>query len=179
MALGATRRLWPSLEQLYRVTIQVLCKDLSATGAADNLVSKLDSGSSSSFDLGIQVVDFDEDAVPTARLSLTSVGHRAASRGPGAAEQERQVSLNGPEQRQWRSYVTGEMREWENSFYQYEQGLFTDGELQAHRQRWTFQMTEQAPEGEAYRTHWQPGARNVFAPSFRAKIDAIVAEVGG
>ena len=119
----------------------------------------------------------------TTEKQMTLVGWVATT--PQLAELRQRVidegfdSLSAAEQRQWQNYVIGEMREWENSFYQSERGLFTASEFEAHRQRMTFQMSEQAPEGDAYRRQWLSGARNVFAPSFRAEIDRIVAEVDG
>ena len=86
------------------------------------------------------------------------------------------ASLNGGEARQWRGYVGGQMREWENSFYQYERGLFTQGEYEARRERWRAQMTDR-PDSGAFQGFWTlAGAQ--FAPRFRAQIDQIVAEVG-
>jgi hypothetical protein len=62
-------------------------------------------------------------------------------------------------------------REWENSHYQYEQGLFLPQEYEARRAAWPDVMG-------------LPGAREVwseqrhtYSPSFRAEIDRIVAEV--
>ena len=80
--------IWGGLEQLYRITILVFHEDLLATNAADNLVAELNSGPCKSLDSGFQVIDLDDDAIPTARLSLASVGHRFARRGLGVAEPE-------------------------------------------------------------------------------------------
>ena len=64
-------------------------------------------------------------------------------------------------------------REWENSHYQYERGLFTEDEFQGRLTTWRFSMA-----GPGYRDVWMR-TRERFAPSFRAEIDRIVAEVGG
>ena len=56
---------WGSLEQLYRVIVLVFHEDLLATNAADNLVAEPDSGPSKSLDGGYQVIDLDDDAIPT------------------------------------------------------------------------------------------------------------------
>ena len=82
-------------------------------------------------------------------------------------------SLSVAEAHQWRGYVGGQMREWENSFYQYEQGLFTADELEARRERWRSGMSD-FPSSAAYRDFWAT-IRNGFAPNFRAEIDQIVA----
>ncbi len=87
------------------------------------------------------------------------------------------AALGGAERRQYLRFVSAQIREWENSFYQYERGLFTEDELEARRNRWRGAMTG-AASGAAYRAWWQI-IRGSFAPSFRAEIDRIVAEVGG
>ena len=53
----------------------VFCEDLLATNAADSIVAELNSGPCKSLDSRLQVIDLDDDAIPTARLSLASVGH--------------------------------------------------------------------------------------------------------
>jgi hypothetical protein len=64
--------------------------------------------------------------------------------------------------------VAGDMREWENSYYQYEQGLFTTEEFEARSGRWRIEM-----RARGYRDVWA-GNRELFAPGFRAEIDRIV-----
>ncbi len=74
---------------------------------------------------------------------------------------------------EWLSYyqlMTGIMREWENSFYQYEQGLFDDSEFSAREHAWTGFLTI-----PGVRDYWANSREN-FSPRFRAKIDKIVAE---
>ena len=73
----------------------------------------------------------------------------------------------------WNQYVQGVVREWENSQYQTERGLFTPEEYEARVERWRAGV--RLP---AFREFWE-GDRLQFAPSFRAEIDRIVAEVGG
>ena len=85
-------------------------------------------------------------------------------------------ALSGVELRQYMSYVGGQFREWENSHYQYERGLFTEEEFEARRQFWRLRLAGEG--GEFFREAWA-NAGNNFAPSFRAEIDRIVAEVGG
>ena len=100
---------------------------------------------------------------------------------PQLAELEAKVQLDGvgsltqAESNQWNRYVGGQLREWENSFYQSERGLFTEDEFEARRELWRFLMVE-APESAAYRAFWAR-VRLRFAPGFRAEIDRIVEEV--
>ena len=68
-------------------------------------------------------------------------------------------------------FTHGIFREWENSHYQYERGLFTEEEFEARVERWRQSMTSLG-----YQQYWA-GQRETFAPSFRAEIDLIVAEV--
>jgi hypothetical protein len=67
--------------------------------------------------------------------------------------------------------VQGILREYENSHYQFTKGLFTAEEFQARLDRWAVGMAN-----AGWRDVWA-GARLGFAPSFRAEIDRIVAEV--
>ena len=55
-------------------------------------------------------------------------------------EEQGVQSLTGAETYQWQRYVAGQWREWENSFYQFEQGLFDESEFEARRNRWRRQM---------------------------------------
>ena len=77
---------------------------------------------------------------------------------------------------QWRGYAAGQLREWENSLYQYEQGLFTQDELEARRERWRAQMLDR-PDSGALQGLWTQ-ARDQFAPDFRAEIDQILEGAG-
>ena len=81
--------------------------------------------------------------------------------------------LEQPEQTMYRLTVAAIFREFENSFYQYERGLFTEEEFLARTQFWRDRMRTRG-----YRSYWD-ALRQTFAPSFRAEIDRIVAEVGG
>ena len=65
----------------------------------------------------------------------------------------------------------GIWREWENSLYQYEEGLFQEGEFAPRRTRWLRSM--QSP---AARDLWR-STRDEFSPRFRAEIDKIVSEI--
>ena len=66
--------------------------------------------------------------------------------------------------------LTGMMREWENSLYQYEQGLFDEAEFRARKQAWKGFVN--SPGAKAF---WALRREN-FSPSFRAEIEAILAE---
>jgi hypothetical protein len=81
--------------------------------------------------------------------------------------------LEGGEFMMYTYVVQGILREYENSFYQYTQGLFTAEEFQARLERWAVGMSERG-----WRDIWS-SARLGFSPSFRAEIDRIVAEVAG
>ena len=65
----------------------------------------------------------------------------------------------------------GIIREWENSYYQYEQGLFEPEEFEPRMVRWRRVMTNQP-----IRDYWKL-SRDEFSPRFRAEIDKIVLEV--
>ena len=71
------------------------------------------------------------------------------------------------------SYAQGVFREWEKSHYQFERGLFTQDEFEARVARWRGLMLFPSA-----RDFWA-NQRDSFAPSFRAEIDRIVAELGG
>jgi hypothetical protein len=65
----------------------------------------------------------------------------------------------------------GHLREWENSLYQFERGLYTEEEFVPRTQVWRDMIVS-----PGYLEAWAI-YRNRFAPSFRAEIDRIVAEV--
>ena len=79
--------------------------------------------------------------------------------------------LEEPESTMYLLLVAGIFREWENSHYQYERGLFTAEEFEARVERWRVNMSN-----PGFRGYWER-SRQTFAPSFRAAIDRIVAEV--
>ncbi len=81
------------------------------------------------------------------------------------------LDLEEPERQMYRMLVAGILREFENSRYQYEQGLFAPEEFQARVVRWQRMMHYQG-----WRDIWDD-ERETFAPRFRAEIDRIVAEV--
>jgi hypothetical protein len=68
----------------------------------------------------------------------------------------------------WRVIV----REWENSHYQYERGLFTPEEFEARLGTW-----RQSLATRAFRENWE-NQRSNFSPSFRAEVDGLVSETG-
>ncbi len=83
------------------------------------------------------------------------------------------AGLDTAEAQMFRLYTNGMFREWENSHSQYERGLFTPEEFEPRIETWRLNMGS-----PGYREVWA-GRRETFAPSFRAEIDRIVAEVGG
>jgi hypothetical protein len=77
-----------------------------------------------------------------------------------------------PEHRLMYTYfLTGVWREWENSYYQYQRGLFEANEFEPRTRRWRSQM-----ESEAARAIWN-GTRLWYAPGFRGVVDGFVDEI--
>ncbi|MCB1669525.1 MAG: hypothetical protein R3F41_03595 [Gammaproteobacteria bacterium] len=68
-------------------------------------------------------------------------------------------------------FLAGVWREWENSFYQYQRGLFDLEEFEPRMLRWRSQM-----ETDAARVQWKL-TRQWYAPGFRAVVDSYVAEI--
>jgi len=62
-------------------------------------------------------------------------------------------------------------REWENSHYQYESGLFTSDEFEPRIERWRRSMAF-----PGFREAWER-SRESYSPSFRTEVDRIVAEL--
>ena len=83
------------------------------------------------------------------------------------------ANLEPSERAMFTFLVHGIMREWENSLYQFERGLFTAEEFEAYTRRWRMNMSAH----RGYREFWEGSMKETFAPSFRAEIDRIVAEV--
>ncbi|MEX2132006.1 MAG: hypothetical protein WD772_11015 [Pseudohongiellaceae bacterium] len=65
-------------------------------------------------------------------------------------------------------FMAGVWREWENSYYQYQRGLFELEEFEPRMQRWRVQM-----QSLSSRILWQSN-RSWYAPGFREVVDAIV-----
>ena len=77
-----------------------------------------------------------------------------------------------PEHRTMYAYfMAGVLREWENSYYQYQRGLFDAEEFEPRMERWRSQMM--APSARAT---WQT-TRQWYAPRFRQAVDAIVQSI--
>ena len=74
-------------------------------------------------------------------------------------------------------YTIGQLREWENSFYQYENGLFGEEEIDARRSVWRNFLSRTA--GAATNREIWGNYREGFTPRFRAEIDRLVAEAEG
>lgn len=66
-------------------------------------------------------------------------------------------------------FLAGVWREWENSHYQFQQGLFDRDEFEPRMERWRSTMRV-----SAVRDSWVATRMN-YSPAFRAEVDAIVA----
>ena len=67
-------------------------------------------------------------------------------------------------------FLAGVWREWENSHYQFEQGLFDRDEFEPRMNRWVSTMRV-----KPVRDAWIATRMN-YSPSFRAEVDRIVAQ---
>ena len=67
--------------------------------------------------------------------------------------------------------LAGMWREWENSLYQYESGLYEPSEFEPRIGRWRYNMRP-----EAVRELWKL-TKGTYAPSFREKLDEIVMSI--
>src|SRR3989338_8742341 len=65
-------------------------------------------------------------------------------------------------------FLAGVWREWENSHYQFQQGLFDRDEFEPRMERWRSTMRV-----KAVRDSWVATRMN-YSPSFRAEVDPIV-----
>lgn len=66
-------------------------------------------------------------------------------------------------------FLAGVWREWENSFYQFQQGLFDFNEFEPRLTRWRATM-----RNRVVRANWAATRQN-YSPAFRAEVDAMVA----
>ena len=71
----------------------------------------------------------------------------------------------------YRLYSNAVLREWENSFYQYEQGLFSEEDFQARRERWRRNLAD-----PSVKYVWER-EQATFSPSFRAEVNDILANL--
>ena len=88
------------------------------------------------------------------------------------ARTEGEDALTNLEAGRYQSWLAAQFREWENSHYHFEQGMFSQGEFDARRVRWTRQLS-----GSKFTSDLWTDFRMEYAPSFRAEIDKIVQEV--
>ncbi len=65
-------------------------------------------------------------------------------------------------------FLAGVWREWENSYYQYQQGLFDRDEFEPRLTRWRATM-----RNEMVRSIWVATRQN-YSPSFRVVVDSII-----
>lgn len=75
-------------------------------------------------------------------------------------------------QRMLGSHFHAVFREWEDSQYQYERGLFSTDEYEARRAVWRAWLTQ----SRGGRETWDI-SREWYSPGFRAAIDSILAEI--
>lgn len=68
-------------------------------------------------------------------------------------------------------FITGVWREWENSYYQYQRGLFDAQEFEPRMLRWRSQM-----QSSAARNQWS-ASRSWYAPGFRDVVDEFVQQI--
>jgi len=76
-----------------------------------------------------------------------------------------------PEWMSFEFFSQGVVREWENSYYQYEQGLFDEEEFAPRLIRWR-QILSLGP----MRAYWER-SKSQFSPSFREEINGIVQQI--
>lgn len=72
---------------------------------------------------------------------------------------------------QYAYFLAGVWREWENSYYQFQEGLFDRDEFEPRMNRWHEMM-----RNKLVRDSWQSTRMN-YAPSFRAEVDRIVSTI--
>jgi hypothetical protein len=82
------------------------------------------------------------------------------------------AELDPVDRRMYEWNAMANLREFENSRYQYERGLFSSEEYEGRRESWRG-MVGNPNNREVWSQY-----RERFAPSFRAEIDRIVAEGG-
>ena len=84
----------------------------------------------------------------------------AAAQGLGSMDPEHRIM--------YQYFLAGVWREWENSYYQFQRGLFDSQEFEPRMERWRSQMTEPAA-----RIQWA-ATRQWYAPGFRQVVDDFV-----
>ena len=72
---------------------------------------------------------------------------------------------------QYAYFLAGVWREWENSYYQFQQGLFDRDEFEPRMNRWHDMMRT-----KLVRDSWLSTRMN-YAPSFRTEVDRIVSSI--
>lgn len=78
-------------------------------------------------------------------------------------------ALTPGEATQYAYFLAGVWREWENSYYQFQQGLFDRNEFEPRMNRWHDMM-----RNVHNRNSWKATRLN-YAPGFREEVDRIVA----
>jgi len=111
------------------------------------------------------------DSLTEKQMTMTSwisTNEFAANLIPLGARGE--LEPGSPESIAFDQLLTGMMREWENSLYQYEQGLFDASEFNARMQAWSGFVTQ-----PGVRSFWTRRKEN-FSPNFRSEIERIIAD---
>lgn len=89
---GQTPDLSSRLEELDRVAVRVFQLDLFSAWTCLDLVSKVESGFLQRLNSRWKIRDVKDHAVPPTRFLMTTIRHRARTRGARAAEQQVEVS---------------------------------------------------------------------------------------
>src|SRR5690242_11873257 len=86
---------WPlgRLEQFHRVSRWIVQQDLLSTGSGRDVVAEFDAGLAKSGDLAGQIVGLQDDAVPTARLRLATIGHGLGAAAGALRRAENELQL--------------------------------------------------------------------------------------
>lgn len=81
-----------------------------------------------------------------------------------------ELKPNTPEYNSFLFLNQGIFREWENSYYQYEQGLFEPEEFEPRKERWRRVMANQP-----VRDYWKMSG-DEYSPEFRKVLDEIFSQ---
>ncbi|MGB1658738.1 MAG: hypothetical protein ACPHO4_15465 [Longimicrobiales bacterium] len=93
------------------------------------------------------------------------------------ARLEGEIALTSGEERQMRPFVSAQIREWENSFYQNKMGLFTDMEFQARVATWRYRL-KTSPDSALFLGTWTR-TKQLYAEDFQDEVDRVIREASG
>ena len=105
-------------------------------------------------------------------ITQTILGFLEIEREPGmreALQRQWQGGVVGGDEFYVRNFANSMLRLWENIYYQYQNGLFDEGEFEAEIQAW--ERTTQQP---LVIDHWN-SYRQEYSEGFRAVIDSLIA----